>query len=66
MTRNGLWLIWGLALAVAVACSGPDSEEATDRVQASFPTVDGWSAAGEVRSFDAGSLYEELNGAADV
>ncbi len=66
MTRNGLWLIWGLALAVAVACSGPDSDEAPERVPAGFPSVDGWSAAGEVRSFDAGTLYEEINGAADV
>jgi hypothetical protein len=48
----------GLVVAVSLlSCSGQESD---------FPEVDGWTRAGEVRTYDADNLWEYINGAAEL
>lgn len=55
-----------LGLSVCLlSCSGSEPEAAAES-GSDFPVVEGWSQAGEVLTYDADTLWEYINGAAEL
>jgi len=57
LKNNKTSLALGLALATLMACATEDS---------GFPAVEGWTQPGEVLIYDADTLWEYINGAAEL
>ena len=55
--NNKMSLALGLALATLMGCATEDS---------GFPVVEGWTQPGEVLIYDADTLWEYINGAAEL
>ncbi len=64
-----LALIFLSAVVAFTACSGTESPQrpkAPGSSEITFPDIDGWSRGGEIKRFDPNTLYDYIDGAAEL